>query len=96
MHVFAQNAHCLNSFHAFVDDANNNKEAVNFNAEAHCEFFRRTFECFSIDFDEWVKAQTTDKVAINVCISLLSSKPTIPCSPHLLQSEINLIESLAL
>ena len=88
-------ANCLNSFHAFADNAGNNEASINFNAKVHYKFFKRTFEHFSINFNKWVKVQTSDKVAVSALVSLLSSKLTIPYSPHLSESEFNLIESLA-
>ena len=36
------------------------EETTTFNAEAHKEFFKQTFQVFDVDFDEWVQCLIGD------------------------------------
>ena len=55
-------------------------------------FFRKIFEYYGINYDNWTKVQSVDKAAINVRIGEIINKPIVPYMNHLLNLEVYLIE----
>ena len=63
-------------------------EATNFKAEVLVQFCTKKFSYYDINFDTWVKCETSDNCSVNKKMARLMKKPHLACMNHLLSSEV--------
>jgi hypothetical protein len=64
------------------DVGNEEKESLEFNADAHVNFFQKTFELYGIEYDSCVLCQCADSAAVNSKISREIHCWHISCKNH--------------
>lgn len=65
--------------------------AVNFNADTHVHFLKKTFDSYNIDMENWVVASIADNCSTNKCVSDLFNIPHISFNSHKINLEVNKI-----
>ncbi len=58
------------------------EESTEFNAEAHVNYFQKTFNLYRIDYDTWVHCQCADSAAVNLKIFRNTHGRHISCKNH--------------
>jgi hypothetical protein len=58
------------------------EESTKFNAEAHVNYFQKTFDLYGIDYDTWVLCQCADSAAVNLKILRDAHGQYISCKNH--------------
>jgi hypothetical protein len=58
------------------------EESTEFNAEAHVNYFQKTFKLYGIEFDTWVLCHCTDSAAVNRKIARDTHGWHISCKNH--------------
>ncbi len=64
------------------DVGNEEEESTEFNADAHVNYFQKTFELYVIVYDSWVLCQCADSAAVNPKISRETHCWHISCKNH--------------
>ncbi len=65
-----------------LDVGNEEEESTEFNADAHVNYFQKTFELYGIEYDSWVLCQCADSAAVNPKISRETHCRHISCKNH--------------
>jgi hypothetical protein len=65
-----------------LDVGNEEEESTEFNANAHVNYFQKTFELHGIEYDSWVLCQCADSAAVNPKISRETHCWHISCKNH--------------
>jgi hypothetical protein len=58
------------------------EESTKFNADAHVNFFQKTFKLYGIEFDTWVLCQCADSASVNLKIAWDTHGWHISCKNH--------------
>jgi hypothetical protein len=69
-----------------LDVGNEEEKSTEFNADAHVNYFQKTFELYGIEYDSWVLCQCADSAAVNPKISRETHCGHISCKNHNLAS----------
>ena len=64
------------------DVGNEEEESTEFNADAHVNYFQKTFELYGIEYDSWVLCQCADSAAVNPKILRETHCWHISCKNH--------------
>ncbi len=61
---------------------NDEEESTEFNADAHVNYFQKTFELYGIEYDRWVLCQCADSASVNPKILRETHCRHISCKNH--------------
>ncbi len=64
------------------DVENEEEESTEFNADAHVNYFQKTFELYGIEYDSWDLCKCADSAAVNPKISRETHCRHISCKNH--------------
>lgn len=70
-----------------IDEDSGEEESIEFNAEAHLNYFRLTLEIYGKNFDDFIFCHCADNAAVNIRIANLSHGLHGSCKSHCLALE---------